>query len=201
MDSMIEFFSNNFSDCVWIAAIIIAMIPTLESKIAIPFAMNSAIWGANALNPLHAMLVGFVGSILPCFFAMFVAKKIKSKTSLVLHSRFFQKYAVKGAKIEQGSQLKKYMKLAAFVSIPLPLTGVWSGSLIAGLSNLNTQKSAISIAIGALVSAAAITLLCCAFNNSISSIFMISLLIIILFMIVDLVLSYIKPRKKSGKAS
>ena len=90
------------------------------------------------------------------------------------------------------------MSLIAFVAIPIPLTGVWSGSLIAGLSNLNIHYAFLSIAIGALSSCAVITSLCYTFKNSLSYIIIVALVIIIVFLFADLLLSQIKHRKKSG---
>lgn len=198
MNNISEFFLNNFSDCVWLVVILFAMIPTLESKIAIPLALNKSIWGAHALSPISALLLAFIGSIIPCYLVILFVRGIRKKTTFFLHSKFLQKYAIKGAQIERKNNFHKYMSLAAFVSVPIPLTGVWSGSLISGFSNLNIHFSFVSISIGAFVSAGAITLLCCLFDNSISSIFILSLIIIITYLLFDLILSYIKPRKKSG---
>jgi len=43
-----------------------------------------------------------------------------------------------------------YVGLTLFVLIPLPLTGVWTGSLIAYLIGLDKERSLVSIAIGNL---------------------------------------------------
>ncbi|MBQ8443966.1 MAG: small multi-drug export protein [Clostridia bacterium] len=198
MNSIIEFFADNFSSCIWLAVILVAMIPTLESKIAIPLGMNTAIWGNCALSPFSAFLCAFVGSIIPCYVIMILTRKLKKHTAIILHSRFFQKYAIKGAQIEGKNDFHKYMALTGFVAVPIPLTGVWAGSLISGLSNLKLHYSFISITIGAFISAGTIALLCHLFSNSISYIFMLSLAIIIIFLFIDLLLNMLKSRKKSG---
>ena len=43
MDNFLDLISVNFQDCVWLAVMLMAMIPTIESKIAIPFGMNTEI--------------------------------------------------------------------------------------------------------------------------------------------------------------
>lgn len=197
MDCIANFFADNFQNCIWLAVILISICPTLESKIAVPLAMNSAIWGNNAFSPMLAFLIAFVASILPSYLIMITTRKIKTRTSLLLHSKFIQKYAIKGAKIENNHIFKKYLALCSFVALPLPLTGVWSGSLIAGLSNLNLHYSFLSICIGAFISTALITLLCSVFSNSISAIFMLSIAIIIIVMIIDLGIQIYKSTKKS----
>lgn len=197
MESIINFFADNFDNCIWLAVILIAICPTLESKIAIPLAMNSSFWGSNAYSPLLAMIIASLGSILPCFLVMIISRKLKNKTTFFITSKLIQKYQGKTLKIEnQKSNFKKYLLLTGFVAIPLPLTGVWTGSIIAGLSNLNLKYCFISISIGALISAGSITLLCTLFNNSISYILIISILIIILFLFAELLISSLESLKK-----
>lgn len=198
MDFVVDFFVDNFQNCIWLVAILIAMCPTLESKIAIPLAMNTSIWGANALSPFVSFLLAFLGSIIPSYLIMLIARKLKSKTTGFISSKLFHKYTIKGSSIEsKQSEIKKYLALAGFVAVPLPLTGVWTGSLIAGFTNLNLNYSFLAIAIGGAISAGAITLLCSIFTNSISYIFMISIIIVIAFLFIDLFWSMFKRKKKS----
>lgn len=199
MNFIVDFFANNFENCVWLAVILVAMCPTLEGKIAIPLAMNTAIWGSGAYSPIVALLLAFVGSILPSYLILLVTRKLKGKTAGFLTSNFLQKYTIKSSKIEKGnSNFKKYLLLTGFVAIPLPLTGVWTGSIVAGLTNLNLNYSFIAIIIGALISNSAIALLCTLFNNSISYILIISLIIIIAFLFIDLLTSIIKKGRKEN---
>ena len=93
----------------------------------------------------------------------------------------------------------KYFMLTAFVAIPLPLTGVWSGSLILGLSNLDIKMGIISIIIGAIISAGMISLICNIFSNSISYILIISFIIILVFLFVDLFISLLREHIKNKK--
>lgn len=197
MDFLIDFLTEHFQDCVWIAGILIAICPTLESKIAIPLVMNPAFWGNNSLSPFSALFVGFIGALLPCYFAMILARKIKSKTTGFVSSKIIERYSQKGKGIiTASSNLKKYILLATFVAVPLPLTGVWSGSLIAGLTELDLKYSFISIAIGAFISAAAITILCAVFENSIPYILMVSLFIVIVVLVVSLLFDLFKSKKR-----
>lgn len=190
-----DFIAENFKDCIWLAVLLIAMCPTLESKIAIPFAMNSSIWGDSALSPLTAFLVAFLGSIIPSYIVMIIIRKLKRRTTGFISSKLFSKYIVKGSSIDlKGSEFKKYLALAGFVALPIPLTGVWTGSIIAGISNLNLNYSFISIFIGGALSAGAVTILCSIFSNSISYIFMITLLILIIFMLIDLLIPIFKSK-------
>lgn len=195
MNFIVEFFTKNFENCIWLATILIAMCPTLESKIAIPFAMNTALWGAKAISPLLAFFLAFIGSIIPSFFIMIFSRKIKNKSTGFISSSFFNKYANKSTLINNRNNLvKKYAALTGFVSVPIPLTGVWTGSLIAGFSNLNLFYSAYSISMGALISAGITTLICTVFKNAISYILICSIVIIIIFLICELIFGRIKQK-------
>ncbi len=196
---LVDFLSNNFQDCIWLAILLVALCPTLESKIAVPLAMNSAIWGEGAYTPILAFLISSLGALLPSIIIMFLARKIKKKTTGFVSSKFLNKYVNKSVIIEKRkSNFSKYMALAALVSVPLPLTGVWSGSLIAGLSSLDLKYAFIAIAIGNLISTAAITLLCTLFSNSIMYILIISLVIIILYLTIDMFIGLLKRKKESN---
>ncbi len=203
MDWFIEFLETNFSNCVWLAVLIVAMLPTIESKIAIPLAMNSDIWGINALSPFSAFVIATIGSILPSLLIIFVIRKLKSKTAGFVTSKFLQKYKNKTNIVtNKNSHLKQYLTLATFVSVPIPLTGVWTGSLIAGLSNLNIKYCFFAISFGAIISSAIVTILCIKFSNSITTILIASILVIVIFLFGDLLYSYIKEilikRKKKS---
>lgn len=62
-EAISQFFVNTFGDNVWLAVFLIAIIPLIELKGAIPFGMSSDFWGANALSPWMALLISFLGSI------------------------------------------------------------------------------------------------------------------------------------------
>ncbi len=57
---MVEFFADNFSNCVFLAVILMALIPTVESKIAIPFGLSYAIWGEATLSPVVAFVCAYI---------------------------------------------------------------------------------------------------------------------------------------------
>lgn len=59
--------------------------------------------------------------------------------------------------IGKTGALKKMLGIGAFVAVPLPLTGVWSGSLVAGILELKYFKSLLAVTGGNLVAAAIVT--------------------------------------------
>lgn len=198
MDFLLDFFKNNFDNCIWLAVILIAACPIFESRISIPFALNSAIWGTKVLSPLNAFLLSLLGSIIPAFFIIIFSKKLRNKTTGFITHSLSNQYSKKIYMIENNQNpIKKYFLLTCFVSIPLPLTGVWSGSFIAGLSSLKVFYSFLSIFLGSAISAGAITLLCTTFSNSIMNIFIITLILIIVFLFISLFNSFFNKFKKN----
>jgi len=69
---------------------------------------------------------------------------------------FIDKKVQKGAKKVEG-----YMEvgLIAFVGIPLPTTGLWTGSAIAAFLGLDFKKSMACVFIGGVISATIIAIL------------------------------------------
>lgn len=200
MDYLLDLIRVNFQDCVWLAVLLMAMIPTIESKIAIPFGMNSEIWGSNVLSAFESFTFAFLGSILPSIFIILIVRKIKSKMTGFMTNKFLQKYYNKSRMVSQTqNNFAKYFLLTGFVAVPLPLTGVWTGSLIVGLSNLDIKFGLLSIIIGAIISAGTITLICEVFSNSITYILIISLIIILLFLFTDLFITLYKEFKDKRK--
>ena len=201
---MIEFFADNFSNCVFLAVIILALIPTVESKVAIPFGLSYAIWGDATLSPFVAFICAFIGSMLPCFIIIFIVRKIKNKTTGFVHDKFLQKvqkrYQKKLDDLDKKEKtFQKLVLLALFVAVPLPLTGVYSGSLIAGLSDLKIFSSFVAIAVGELLSCLAILILCMLFENSVFYIFITSLIILGVFLIFEICFALIKKLYKKRK--
>lgn len=195
MNWFYDIFIENFQSCIWLACILLAMIPTLETKIAIPFAMNPLFWGTNALPAWQACIFAFLGSMIPSLAIISFTRFCKSKTSVLLVNS--KKFSVKAKQLEkQTSTFKKYLMLCGFVAIPLPLTGVWTGSLIAGISNLNVWKSMLAIMIGSAISCSIMTLICVFFSNSIGTILIISLCLIIAFLAIDLFVTIFKRERK-----
>ena len=186
MDAFTNFLTNSFSNCVWLAVMLVALCPLLESKIAIPIALNSAMWAGNTLSPIYAFFISFLGSSLPCLLVIFVARKIKAKTTGFIANKFASKYLIKANKLSGFNSFQKYLALCSFSALPLPLTGVWSSSAIAGFTDLKIGKSIISILIGNAISSAIILSLCILFKNSIGYILLFSITIIILFLFIDL---------------
>ena len=133
----------------WFQILFGSMIPFLESRYIIPYAMWEFNWYWWEAFPL-----AFLGNIIPIPFVLIFFKyfenymrKYNFWTKII--DKIFDKTRTKA-----NNKIEKYetLGLLVFVAIPLPFTGAWTGSLIAYLFNLNFYKSLITISIGIIIS-------------------------------------------------
>jgi len=190
---MLEFLSENLSDFVWLAVVLVAMIPTLESKVAIPFGLAVQIWHDKALSPFNTFLFAFVGTLIPTFFCVILSRYIKSRTAGFVHDKFFnminRKFKKHGGNItSESSTLKKCVMLASFVAVPLPLTGAYSGAILAGISDLKIWQGVFSVMVGSLFGCIIVLLFCLFFENSAFYLFVFSICFVVLFLCVSFLL-------------
>ena len=183
-----ENIANFFGDYLFLAVILLAIIPTLEGRVALPFALSFG------LHPAIAFLCAFLGSILPAYPAILLTRKLKNR---YLTGFLQDRYSSKINKLSLSqSNMKKLSLLFGFVAIPLPMTGVWTGSIIAGLTNLKPWQSFLSISLGGLVACGIILAVCLLFHGSELIIFFISLGLLAIFILIELISMIIKRRKK-----
>ncbi|HMM05234.1 MAG TPA: small multi-drug export protein [Clostridiales bacterium] len=150
-------------------------IPLTELRAAIPFGI------AGGMAPLDAWFWGVLGNLLPIPFILFMwplIYKICDRlpfTRCILH-RFVDKAREKGQTIEKQGAIG----LALFVGIPLPVTGVWTGSLISFMLNLKPLKATAALTLGAMIAGAFMTLLSLSFVDLAGSFGLLTILVIAL---------------------
>lgn len=122
-----------------------AMLPIIELKGAIPVgvAMGIPIWATY--------FIAWAGSCLPApFIILFIERILQwmSKSSV----KFFNKtsnWVLKKADKHKGTIEKYgYLGVFIFVAIPLPGTGVWTGSLISAVLGLKPKKAIPLVLLG-----------------------------------------------------
>lgn len=96
-----QLFHNLFGNNVWLATILIAMVPVIELKGAIPFSMSSQIWGAEALGLLNAFFAGLIGSSIVVPILVLLYKPI---INFLKRTKLFRRL---GQKIEERVNSKK----------------------------------------------------------------------------------------------
>ena len=130
------------------------MVPLIEQRGAIPLGIIS-----YNLSPALVFLVSLIGSFLPAPFIYFFFEKILAWMKTVKQFDKFTNFIEK--KVQKGSvKLEKYKEigLITFVGIPLPTTGLWTGTAVATFMGLDFKKSMICVFLGGIISAVLITI-------------------------------------------
>jgi len=136
-----------------LAVLAIAASPISELRGAIPVAISTF-----HFPWYYAFLLAVFGNLLPVPFILLLLKSVSQLLSKV---SFFEKLLnwLFERTRRRGEIIVRYERigLALFVAIPLPMTGAWTGSLVAVLFGLKFRYAFLSIFIGVLVSGVIVT--------------------------------------------
>ena len=130
----------------------IAVLPFIEAKGAIPIGMSLG------LSPINSFFCSYIGSLVPVPFLLMLITPLlaylnNNKKLGNLAKKINNYISKKTTKIQNKNDkmlVDKPIKLFAlfmFVAIPLPGTGVWSGSLVAGALKLKPTHAFFAIAL------------------------------------------------------
>lgn len=133
-------------------------VPIFEQRGAIPVGIY------NGFNPFLIFIISYLGSLLPCPIILLLFNRIyKWLRKYPIFNRFTNLIDNKISKNKGKLEQYKEIGLIIFVAIPLPTTGIWTGSAIAAFLDLDFKKSFFCVALGALLSAIIITAICMLF--------------------------------------
>ena len=135
----------------YIITFLISMIPLVELRGAVPYAISSGI-------PLwQALLIGVIGNMLPVPIIFFFARHILEwgKEKPVIGNFFtwcLNKGHRGGQKLEEAAGNKGiFWALLLFVGIPLPGTGAWTGTLAASILDWDFKRSVLAVMLGVIL--------------------------------------------------
>ncbi|WP_242840648.1 COG2426 family protein [Clostridium hydrogeniformans] len=146
---MISALLNNATFMVFI----LSAIPVMEQRLAIPLGIIK-----YNMDPIYTMLVSFAGSLLPVPFILLLFNVIFKWMKKISFLRPLNNFIENKIQKNTG-KIEKYKEigLILFVAIPLPTTGLWTGSAVASFLGLDFKKSFICTALGGIISAIIIT--------------------------------------------
>ena len=155
MISAIESFLTNTLGA-HLGVILCSMLPIIELRGGIPLGM------ALGLPWWQSFLFAVIGNMLPVpFILLFVNRVI----AWMGHSKigFFNKignWLQRKAEKNRG-KIEKYsfFGVCLFVAVPLPVTGAWTGSLVASTIGMKFWKALLSCFLGVLIAATVVTLI------------------------------------------
>lgn len=136
-----------------IKIIFVSAVPLIEQRGAIPIGIL-----VYKYNPLTVFCASFLGSLIPVPFVLLLFNIIFQWLKKFKFLGWFNNFVEN--KVRKGSaKISKYKEigLIIFVAIPLPTTGLWTGSAIAAFLGLDFKKSFFYIALGGIISAILIT--------------------------------------------
>lgn len=131
------------------ATFFLSMLPVTELRLGLPFGISLG------LQYWQALLAAVLGNLLPAPLIILFIRQVfdwlrrhvpKMDARL---SRLEEKAHLKGKKVERYGMLG----LCLLVAIPLPGTGVWTGSLVAAVLKLPMGKAMSAIVVGVLIAA------------------------------------------------
>ncbi|MBR2448584.1 MAG: small multi-drug export protein [Clostridia bacterium] len=157
---MVEIISSLIGNDFW-ATLVMSLVPLIELKGSIVFARGVG------MDFLQALALAYVGStivFIPIYFLLKPILKLLKKVKFI--SRLAEKaesYCVekansalegqkaKGKSSSMSETLLKQLGVFVFVAIPLPMTGIWTGTAIAVFLNLKFKDAVLPIVLGNLI--------------------------------------------------
>ena len=203
-DKIVEFMRALIGNDVVTTGIVSAM-PLVELRYAIPLGIKMGI------DPLLAFVLSYLGASLVCPILFFILRPV---LSLMKKMKWFKNVATsveqifeeKSASIAAKSQNAtgsavdkiKFWGVLLFVAVPLPLTGVWTGTAIAVFLNMKFRHALPAVLIGNLIAASiilALSVFLTPYIDVILNAFLVIVVVVLLLWIIKLVVKTKKNAK------
>lgn len=214
VDFLGKIFAGIFGTHSGLATVIISMFPLIELKGGIPVGMSTDFWGENALDATTSFLLAMLGS---CLVVPILALIFKPIIEWLKKTKFFRKIgnmldqkiknhseSIKDKTKNEKSQAKKtWLKclfIFGFVAVPLPLTGVWTGTCVAVAIGLKYWQVVLSCVLGNMVAGLIIVTVCAVFPQFTTILFLI-FLVFILIMIAYSIIKHIVAKKSNKQTA
>ena len=138
-----------------LVVLIISALPIFELRGALPVALN-----VFHFPWYYALPLAIIGNLLPVPIILLFLDAISRCLSKIGFLERFLRWLFEHTR-KRGRIVEKYERigLALFVAIPLPVTGAWTGSLVAVLFGLKFRHAFLSIFIGVCIAGIIVTCL------------------------------------------
>lgn len=209
IDLLGSLFVKIFGNHAGIATVIISMFPLIELKGGIPVGMSTDFWGEHALNGTASFFLALLGS---CLVVPIIALIFKPIVEWLKRTKIFRKIghmidnkvknhseSINAKTKDEKSNAKKIWAKAlfifTFVAVPLPLTGVWTGTCVAVAIGLNFWQTCVSCILGNMVAGLIIVTVCSVFPEFTTILFLIFLVVIIVAILWAIIKNIMVKRK------
>ena len=152
--------SNDLVNLLLIA--VVAFLPTIEVRGAIPMAY--VIYHSSATRFWLGVIIAIVANIATGPVALTLLSSVerwllRQEKGFLAHLRNTYLRIIQRVERRKGVVERwGYVGLAAFVAIPLPGSGAWTGALLAHLLRLERHKAIVSITVGVLLASVLVLL-------------------------------------------
>jgi len=148
LDKLLNFFTID------LAVILTAALPVIELRGAIPVGISLG------FSPIYSALLSFIGSMLPVPIILFTIRPVFNYLKSTRMFRRLVDRITDNTMRKHSRKVKKYgfWGLLILVAIPLPGTGVWTGSLVAALLDMRFKLAFPVILIGNIIAGVLILL-------------------------------------------
>ena len=136
-----------------LVVIIVSALPVVELRGAIPLAIN-----LFNFSWYYALLLSIIGTLIPVPFLLLFFGTISQRLSKIgIFKRWFHRLDEHSRR--RGKIIERYKRigLVLFVAVPLPITGVWTGSLAATIFGVKFRHAFLSILAGTCIAGAIVT--------------------------------------------
>ena len=185
-----------------LATFFISMIPIIELRGAIPFGTATSLWGENALSLPISLLISLLGSSLVCIVLTFLFMPIfKWLSNIKIFKKltdFVERKISKHSKdIDEKTQKEqnekrilkiKLISIFVFVAIPLPLTGVWTGTCLALFIGLNKMQTMTTVISGNIIAGLLMMVISLIFKDNTLIVLYGFLILVALFILYELII-------------
>ena len=143
-----------------------SMVPVIELRGAIPLG-----WFLEPQTPWWlTYLLAVVGNMLPVPFILLLIRQvltIMEKMPIKFVRAFAAWLRRKAEKNTDKIQRFGFWGLCFFIAIPLPVTGAWTGSLVAATIRMNFWRAMLSALLGVMIAGVIVTLICLGVSSGI----------------------------------
>lgn len=138
-----------------ITTFIIAMVPVIELRGAIPYGViqGLGVWEAFGLS--------VIGNLVPIPFLIIFTRKVFEwlRTKSAWLDRFVSKLENKAEEKKGIVEKFQFVGLVILVAIPLPGTGAWTGALVAAMMDMRLKRAMPAITVGVLIAGIIVSVL------------------------------------------
>ena len=141
-----------------LAVILCSMLPIIELRGAIPVG-----WFTFDMPWWQSYLFAVIGNMIPVpFILLFIRKVLEwmERSRVTLFHKVAGWLRRKAEKNTEKITRYGFWGLCFFIAIPLPVTGAWTGSLVAATIHMKFWRAMLSALLGVLIAGVIVSLIC-----------------------------------------